>query len=147
MSWAPRFALFLGLWLVLSDAAPAGLPFGLLAAWAACWASLRLIPRQGAASPRAMARLALHVAWQALKGGVDVAARVFNPRLPLSPGLLRYTPLQPPGMGRDVFTALASLAPGSLPAGLDAEGRLVVHALDTALDVTGDLAVTERLHG
>ena len=147
MSRAPRFALFLGLWLVLSDAALSGLPFGVLAAGAACWASLRLMPGQGAASPLATARLALHVVWQAIRGGVDVAARVFDPRLPLGPGLVRYTPRQPPGMGRDVFTALASLAPGSLPAGLDAEGRLVVHALDTARDVAGDLAVTERLHG
>ncbi len=147
MSWAPRFALFLGLWLVLSDAALAGLPFGVLAAGLACWASLRLMPGQGGLAPVAALRLAGHVAWQALKGGWDVAARAFNPRLPLSPGLLRYTPMQPPGMRRDVFTALASLAPGSLPAGLDTQGRLVVHALDTGQDVLGDLAVTERLNG
>lgn len=147
MNRAPRFGLFLGLWLLLSDAALAGLPFGLLAAAAATWASMRLMPGQVRMAPLALLRLAVHVAWQALKGGMDVAARAFNPALPLRPGLLRYTPLQAPGTGRDVFTALASLAPGSLPAGLDAEGRLVVHALDIGQVVTDDLAVLERLHG
>jgi multicomponent Na+:H+ antiporter subunit E len=147
MSPAPRFALFLGLWLVLSDAAPAGLPFGVLAAGLACWASLRLRPEPLRMTPFAMLRLAGHVAWQAVKGGVDVAGRAFNPRLPLRPGLVPYTPLQAPGMGRDMFTALASLAPGSLPAGLDGEGRVVVHALDTAQDVAGELTALERLHG
>jgi len=147
MSRAPRFALFLGLWLVLSDAAVAGLPFGLLAAGAATWASIRLLPGRPGLAPLACLRLAGHVAWQALKGGLDVAARAFDPKLPLRPGLLRYTPRQAPGMGRDIFTALASLAPGSLPAGLDGEARLVIHALDTGLDVARDLAALERLHG
>jgi hypothetical protein len=52
----------------------------------------------------------------------------------------------PEGMPRDGFTALASLAPGALPAGADERGALVVHALDTRLPVAADLAATEALY-
>lgn len=145
MSAAPRFALFAALWLVLSDAALGGLPFGLLAAGLATRASLVLLPGPMTGSPRAGLRLAGRVAWQALLGGVDVARRAFSPAMPLRPGLVRLVPAQAPGAGRDVFCALASLAPGSLPAGLDGDGLLMVHALDTGLDVAGDLAGTEAL--
>ena len=111
-----RFAGFFGLWLVLSDSAVAGLPFGLLAAGLAGWASLRLSP--GAVrldAPRLLAR----VTRQVVLGGVDIAARAFNPRLPLQPGLVTHVPTHGPGPARDVLAALASLSPGALPAGLD----------------------------
>ncbi|UPY38274.1 Na+/H+ antiporter subunit E [Sediminicoccus sp. KRV36] len=146
MERAARFALFLGLWLILAGG-PAGLPFGLLAAALATWASTRLMPgRMALADPLAAFRLAGRSGWQALLAGTDIARRAFDPRLPLQPGLVIHASALPEGPARDGFTALASLAPGALPAGTDAAGALVVHALDTRLPVARDLAATEALY-
>ncbi len=143
-----RAALFLALWLVLAGPALAGLPFGLLAAALAAWASHRLLPgRIAPRDPRAALRLIGRTTWQAGLAGADIARRAFDPRLPLQPGLVTHVTALPPGPARDGFTALASLAPGALPAGFDAAGALIVHALDTRLPVGRELAATEALHG
>lgn len=146
MSTAPRAIFFFGLWLVLAGADPAGLPFGLLAAAAATWASLRLSP-PAAHGLRPLA--AVHVAWrtlvEAVAGGIDVARRVFDPRLPLQPGYVRHTPALAAGPARDGFLLLASLQPGSIPAGVDLDGALLVHALDTGAPVASQLAAAEAL--
>lgn len=144
MIFALRAALFFGLWLVI--AGPAGLVVGVLAAAAATWVSLKLLPPGTAlGSPLAALRLLWRLVSESVVAGVDIARRAFDPRLPLQPGLLSYEGKLPPGALRDGFTALASLAPGALPAGMDAQDRLVVHALDTRMPVLADLARTEAL--
>jgi multicomponent Na+:H+ antiporter subunit E len=142
---ALRGLSFLGLWLVLAGADPWGLAFGLFAAAVATRASLALLPPAMHMRPFALARLALRVVSQSVLAGADVARRAFDPRLPLRPGLIALPMALPPGAMRDGFRALASLQPGSLPAGLDAEGRLVIHALDTALPIARDTAAAEAL--
>ena len=146
MIFALRTALFLGLWLILAGPDLGGLPFGLLAAVAASRASLSLLPAT-TQSRDALAALRLigRTAWQSLLAGTDIARRAFDPRLPLQPGLVTHAMALPEGPARDGFTALASLAPGALPAGTDEAGRLVVHALDTRLPVQRELAETEAL--
>ena len=140
-----RFALFLGLWLILAGGL-SGLVFGLLAAGLATWASIRLMPgRMRLRDPLALLRLIGRSAAQTLLAGTDIARRAFDPRLPLQPGLVTHPTTLPEGLPRDGFTALASLAPGALPAGTD-EGAVVVHALDTRLPVARDLAATEALY-
>ena len=64
----------------------------------------------------------------------------------MQPGFVTHAIALPEGMARDGFTALASLSPGALPAGMDKTGLLVVHALDTRLPVAHDLAETEALY-
>lgn len=146
MERAARFALFLGLWLILAGGLR-GLGFGLLAAALATWASTRLMPgRMALGDPSAALRLLGRSAWHALLAGSDIARRAFDPRLPLQPGLITHASALPAGLPRDGFTALASLAPGALPAGTDGAGLLVVHALDTRLPVARDLAATEALY-
>jgi len=146
MERAARFALFLGLWVILAGGL-SGLGFGLLAAALATWASARLMPgRVALGDPWAALRLLGGSAWQALLAGTDIARRAFDPRLPLQPGLFTHASALPEGMPRDGFTALASLAPGALPAGTDEAGLLVVHVLDTRLPVADDLAGTEALY-
>lgn len=146
MERAARFALFLGLWLVLAGGV-AGLGFGLLAAGLATWASARLMPgRMRLADPVAALCLVARTASQTLLAGTDIARRAFAPSLSLQPGLVTHATALPEGMARDSFTALASLAPGALPAGEDEPGMLVIHALDTRLPVAADLAATEALH-
>ncbi|MBX9752746.1 MAG: Na+/H+ antiporter subunit E [Roseococcus sp.] len=145
MERAARFALFLGLWLVLAGGF-SGLGFGLLAAGLATWASVRLTPgRMGLGDPLAVLRLIGRTAAQTLLAGADIARRAFDPRLPLQPGLVTHATALPEGTARDGFTALASLAPGALPAGTEGD-VLVVHALDTRLPVARDLAATEALY-
>lgn len=146
---APRMAALFGLWLVLSDAAWGGLPFGLLAAWLACWASMRLRPPGPGMSVVQVVRLVGRAGSQAVLGGVDIAWRAFQPRMPLQPGLVRYTPTLPAGVTRDLFTAICSLAPGALPAGLDSQGHIILHVLDTRQDAVAAMAGTEALfpHG
>jgi multicomponent Na+:H+ antiporter subunit E len=124
---------FLGLWLVLTDGARGALPPGLLAAVAAGWLSLRLLPpapeATGRARPGALLRLALRFLHQSVLAGVDVARRALSPRLPLTPDLVTLRFRLPRGPARQVFAAGISLLPGSLAVAADGD-RLTVHCLD-----------------
>lgn len=135
----------MALWLALAGPEPWGLAVGLGAALLAARASLRLLPSGPARRlPLAWVRLTLRFLGQSWAGGLDVAARVFRPALPLRTGLLRYPLRLPAGPARGAFRTLASLVPGTLPAGEDA-GRLLVHCLDLDLPVTATLARDEAL--
>ena len=138
-----RGAGFLGLWFVLAGADPADLPAGALAAVAATWASLRLLPPGGSRfSLPALARLALRFPYQAVVAGADVAWRALDPRLPLRPGFIAYPVRFPPGPARNAFATLTSLLPGTVPAG-DDDGQLVYHCLDVDQPVVSQLAAEE----
>jgi multisubunit Na+/H+ antiporter MnhE subunit len=147
----------LGFWLLLAApdaaavaadpaAAAADLGIALAAVVIATWLSLRLLPPR----PRAL-RLGplLLLVWrflgQSVIGGVDVARRVFHPRLPIQPGLVVYrTRLHDPHR-QSVLATLSSASPGTLAVGTDAEGNLVYHALDTRLPIADGLAADEEL--
>ena len=139
-----RGAVFFGLWLVLTGAEPLGLPFGLIAAFCATYASLRLLPPgPGAIAASALPRLALILLRQSFGAGWDVALRAFASPPRLAPGVIEVPLAIPPGPSRDAFRALASLAPGSLPLEDLPDGRLRLHALDLAMPLAKDLAETE----
>jgi len=139
-----RGALFFGLWLVLTGAEPLGLPFGLLAAFCATHASMRLLPPgPGRIVLRALPGLALTVLRQSFSAGWDVALRAFARPPRLAPGVIEVPLAIPPGPSRDAFRALASLAPGSLPLEDLPDGRLRLHALDLAMPLEKDIAETE----
>jgi multicomponent Na+:H+ antiporter subunit E len=139
-----RGAVFIGLWLVLAGTEPFGLPFGLMAASCATYASLRLLPPgAGGMAPSAFPRLALTLLRQSFSAGWDVALRAFARPPRLSPGEIELPLSFPPGPARDGFRALASLAPGSLPLEDLPDGRLRLHALDLAMPLAGELAETE----
>jgi len=142
----PRAAGFLGLWLVLSGAALGDLPIGAVAVVAAPWTSLRLLP-PGPWHPRpaALARLALRFLRQSVIAGVDVAWRALDPRLPVRPGFVVYPVRLAPGPARNAFSALASLVPGTVPAGAAEGGALLVHGLDVGQPVAAQLATEEAL--
>ncbi|MCA3279612.1 MAG: Na+/H+ antiporter subunit E [Roseomonas sp.] len=139
-----RGAVFFGLWLVLTGADPFGLPFGLIAAICATYASLRLLP-PGAnrIAPSGLPRLALIMLRQSFGAGWDVALRAFAFPPRLAPGVMEVPLTIPPGPARDGFRALASLAPGSLPLEDLPDGRLRLHALDIAMPLERDIAETE----
>ncbi len=139
-----RCASFLGFWVVLSGTNPIGLAVGLATAVAATWASLRLLPPvSGRMRFFSLALLGLRFFWKSLVAGVDVARRAFDPRLPLQPGYVTYSCRLPRGPAQSVFCAMTSLMPGSVPTGLDEQGRLLMHCLDTRQPLVDQMAAEE----
>jgi multicomponent Na+:H+ antiporter subunit E len=141
-----RLAAFLALWLILTRAQLVDLPAGIVTALAATWASLRLLPPSGARlAPAALARLVLRFLGQSIVAGADVAWRALDPRLPLRPGFVVYPARLPPGPALNAFCTMASLAPGTLPAGTNDSGAIVVHCLDVGQPVAAQLTADETL--
>jgi multicomponent Na+:H+ antiporter subunit E len=62
-------------------------------------------------------------------GGLDVARRAADPRMPLAPDLLDYDLRLPPGSARVFLVDTVSLLPGTLSADL-VDDRLLIHVLD-----------------
>jgi multicomponent Na+:H+ antiporter subunit E len=141
-----RAAGFFGFWLVLTGADAGDLAAGLVAAAAATWASLPLMPAlQWSLRPVKLAEFVLHFLRQSIAAGIDVAWRALDPRLELRPGFVVYQAQLPPGTAREAFCAIMSLLPGTLPCG-PAEGNgLTIHCLDVTQPVAEQLAVEEAL--
>jgi multicomponent Na+:H+ antiporter subunit E len=135
---------FFGFWLALTDAGSGDLAAGSVAAVTATWASLRLMPaEQWNLNPVKLARFVLHFLRQSIAAGTDVALRALVPRLSLRPGFVVYQAHLPPGTKRNVFCAIMSLLPGTLPCG-PAEGNgLTIHCLDVTQPVVEQLAAEE----
>jgi multicomponent Na+:H+ antiporter subunit E len=132
------------LWLILTAGNAADLVAGAVAALAATWASLLLLPPgTNHVRPIAVAQLALRFLRQSLIAGVDVARRALDPRLPLHPGFVLYPVGLPPGPARSMFTTLMSLLPGTVPTGTDATGGLLIHCLDVEQSITAQLDAEE----
>jgi multicomponent Na+:H+ antiporter subunit E len=137
---------FLILWVVVTGGNPADLIAGAVAALVASWASLHLLrPGTSRVRPAALVRLVLHFLLQSVVAGVDVARRALDPRLPLNPGFVAYPTHLPPGLGRNMFTALTSLLPGTVPTGSAGKGGLLIHCLDVGQPVAAQLAKEEAL--
>ena len=137
---------FLCLWLVIFRIDLAAVLVGAVTAAAATWTSLRLLsPGNARLRPLALARLVLRFFGQSAVAGADVARRALDPRLPLRPGFARCPTRLAPGPLRDAFCTIASLLPGTLPAGADPSGALLVHCLDVGQDVPAQMAEEEAV--
>ena len=125
---------------------PVDLPIGLLAAAAATWTSLRLLPEvKVQVRLLSLTTFTLHFLRQSASSGVEVAWRAFDPQLPINPGFVVYRCRLRSAGSRSAFCALSSLLPGTLPTGADEEGALVVHCLDVGQPVAANLAAEEAL--
>jgi multicomponent Na+:H+ antiporter subunit E len=145
-SAAARAFGFLIIWIILSDAGPGDLLPGLVAAVAATWTSLRLVPPGGSrAQPLALAGLVLRYLRQSVIAGTDAARRALDPRLPLRPGFVRYSVSLRPGAARNAFTTLTSLMPGTLPIASDERSAILIHCLDVGQPIAAQLAAEEAL--
>jgi multicomponent Na+:H+ antiporter subunit E len=138
---------FFVLWVLLSDGNPSDLAVGVVAASAAAWASLRLLPPgTSRVRPVALAGLAVRFLRQSVVAGVDVARRALDPRLPVHPGFVVYPVGLPRGPARHAFTTLMSLLPGTVPTG-PSQGGILIHCLDLSQPVAAQLAAEEAAFG
>jgi multicomponent Na+:H+ antiporter subunit E len=139
-----RGALFTALWLVLAGPDPLDLIVGVATAAAAAWVSIRLLPPGSwRFRPLALAGLVLRFLYQSVVAGIDVAFRAMHPALPVRPGFVTCSLRLPPCTTRSAFLSFSSLLPGTLPAGIDAEGRLLVHCLDAGQPVASEMVLEE----
>jgi multicomponent Na+:H+ antiporter subunit E len=137
---------FFCLWLVLAGADSSDLPVGVATAFAAAGISLALLPPGShRIRPMALAHLIARFLLQSILAGFDVARRAFDPRLPLRPGLLTFSTRLGPGPARSLFCMMESLLPGTLPAGSEKEGTLLLHCLDIDQPVQAQMALDETL--
>jgi multicomponent Na+:H+ antiporter subunit E len=135
-------ALLLAIWWSLTDGDTgpliAGVPFAFLGA--AIWSLL------GGPPPVSLRGIAVFVpffAWESLQSGLDVALRVFNPRLPIAPAFL-VVPLRLPESASRTFMAGAlNLLPGTLSVEIKAD-VLEVHVLDANGGVVRKLGALEK---
>ncbi len=138
-----RFAGFLGIWVVLNGADPLGLIVGGVASAGVTWLSLQLspkFPRHIQLGPLLVQ--AVHFFWNSVVAGVDVALRAFYPKVRVNPGYVVCPCRIPEGTSRDVFLAISSLVPGSLPAGVE-DGQVILHCLDIEQPVAAQMAENE----
>jgi multicomponent Na+:H+ antiporter subunit E len=143
---ALRLLGFFVLWVVVTGGNPADLVAGAVAALAASWASLHLLRRgTSRVRPVALGRLVLRFLRQSVVAGVDVARRALDPRLPINPGFVLYPVRLPPGPGRNTFTGMMSLLPGTVPTGSAEKGELLIHCLDVGQPVAAQLTEEEAL--
>jgi multicomponent Na+:H+ antiporter subunit E len=143
---AVRALGFIVIWIALSGGAAGDLLPGIVAALAATWTSLRLLPPGTARlQPRALSEFVLRFLLRSVMAGADVARRALDPRLPLRPGFVRYPLGLPAGARRNIFTSLTSVLPGTVPLGADEGGALVIHCLDTGQPVAAQLAAEEAM--
>ena len=83
---------------------------------------------------------------ESLRGGVDVAGRVFRRELPIRPAFLRYRLVLPEGSGRVLMVNVVSLLPGTLAADLSGDD-LIVQVLDDRAAVGEELTELESRIG
>jgi multicomponent Na+:H+ antiporter subunit E len=148
-----RSLLLFGFWLLLLEPdafslAAIGLDWavGAVTAGGAALLSLRLLPPgSGAPRPWPLLRFVLRFLKQSLLGGLDVARRALDPRLPLALGFVHQHTVLPPGTGRALFGALTSQTPGTLAVDAGRPGEVLYHCLDVRQDVAGSLAADEAL--
>jgi multicomponent Na+:H+ antiporter subunit E len=66
--------------------------------------------------------------WQIFKANIHVGLRVLNPRLPISPRIVRVTPSQIGDMGRVIYANSITLTPGTVSLNVEPD-CIMVHAL------------------
>jgi len=147
IGFTARLVVCAGIWQFLNWGDPASWLVGAPVVFAAALLS-RQLSGAGVRGFRwqAVPGFFLYFLRSSLAGGLDVSRRVFDPRLPVSPGFVDYHPGLPPGPGRVLFVNMISLLPGTVSAGLEGD-RLIVHALDAGANVESELRSLEERVG
>ncbi len=133
------------LWWILLEGDRKGWWYGLPVIAAATATSLWLAPEAGQFwHPVGLVRFISFFLWQSLRGGIDVALRAIDPRLPLHPQLIEYRLRVPVGPAQIVLMNTISLLPGTLSVALHPM-LLQVHVLDGRMDVQRSLQQVEAV--
>ncbi len=66
--------------------------------------------------------------WEIVKANLDVARRILDPRLPISPIVIRLKTTQKSDLGRVIYANSITLTPGTVSIDIDGE-HIEVHAL------------------
>lgn len=133
---------FAMVWWALTGGDLTSFAFGLPASLLAAMISLRLLPPEGTrVRLRPLLTFVPFFFTQSLRGGWDVARRVYHPALPLAPALFHYDVTAMGRAERMAFILMINLLPGTLAARLD-DDDLCIHALDERLPIMASL---ERL--
>jgi len=133
---ATLFALFYAFWILMSGhAEPFLLAAGAGSSAAVVWFAHRMDVADREGHP-------VHLGWSALgywpwlvkeilKSAVDVSKRIVDPRLPVSPTVVRFRPRQKTVVGLVTHANSITLTPGTLSVEVGAE-QFVVHGLTRA---------------
>ena len=108
---------------------------------ASAWVSAALMPPLGW-SWRGLGRFAVFFVRESLLGGIDVARRALDPRMPLDPHVAREPLRMHTDTARVMVANTLGLLPGSLAIEVDAD-ELLVHALDAGMNVDDSIAATQ----
>lgn len=140
------FVLLLTLWLLLTNgdlsSLLVGLPFIILALWS--YRLQRHVPYPLTFSFLGTLRFAVFFLLESFRGGLDIALRVWQPRVSLSVAFYEYRLIFPQGPIRSFFMYCISLLPGTLSVCVSENGKLCLHVLDDRGAVAEDLARLER---
>ena len=140
-----RAALYSIMWWALTDGAAGSWWIGVPAVACAVIVSVALLQQAGIVWREVVGFVPFFL-WHSLKGGVDVARRVFHPRMPIAPELIEYPLRLPPGLPQVTLINITSLLPGTLSA--EIEGQVLkVHVLDSRGDFLLELKALERRVG
>ncbi len=126
-------AVLFVLWLMLSGHyEPLFFAFGLLSTALCLWIARRMDVADREGVPiRLGLRTPLYwpwLIWQIAKSNVDVARRILDPRLPISPTTLRIATGQRTPLSRVVFANSLTLTPGTVSMSID-DDTILVHTL------------------
>lgn len=126
-----RLVVFGATWWILTDGATGwdAWVIGVPAIVTAAVMSAKLLPPTGWSWTGAL-RFAGFFLAESLRGGLDVARRALDPRLPIAPDIVRHELGLEPEFSRVAVANISSLLPGSLSIDVD-EHELEIHALDT----------------
>jgi len=136
----PSFAL---LWWILAEGRRDGWLLGVVAIFAATWASIRLLP-PGDRHIRLVGLLGFlrFFLWNSIHGGIQVVGMALRGRAALQPGLLELTLTLPPGGPRILLVNALSLMPSTLGVDLR-DATLLLHVLDQRLPVAAEARALE----
>lgn len=129
-----RGAAFLLLWWALTEGT-GGFAVAAVVAPLAVWATFTLgPPHRGRLCVAGLLRFATFFLRQSLIGGLDVARRALDPRLPIAPGLYEYPVHLTAERARVLLANSLSLVPGTVSAELHAN-HIRLHVLDERLPI------------
>ncbi len=137
-----RGLLFSFIWWVLTDGDSSSWSIGLPAVILSLFVSILLFPPVHLVFNRVIWFVALFFIYS-FKGASDVAWRVFHPRLPIRPGLIKYSLQLPPGLAQVLMINLLNLIPGTLTVKVE-HNVLTIHVLDIRNDFKTELIILEQ---